>query len=120
MSQAQLDYGEMINLLKDTSAGYVVMHMLDRPKTMQRNPDYHDVVEAVGAALLEVKASLQGSGISEERVIYDPGIGFGKTLEHNMTLMSSTRQLADRLERPLLMGISRKSWNGQAAGPAFR
>lgn len=107
---AGLDFKAMTPVLKRTGAGYVAMHMPDRPKTMQASPNYVDVLEEVTASLAAVGAFLAEASIASDRILYDPGIGFGKTLAHNLTLMASCRELAAALSRPLLMGISRKSW----------
>lgn len=107
---ASLDVGAMRGLLQRTSVGYVAMHMRARPAVMQQHTDYQDVVTEVTDALIEVRHSLNAAGVAQDRVLYDPGIGFGKKLEHNLALLRAAPQMAASLGRPLLMGISRKSW----------
>lgn len=100
----------MVELLRQYKVGYVAMHMRGEPKTMQQEVRYSDVLEEVAAELCLVKNGLVSAQISSDQILFDPGIGFGKQLDHNLTLMANTHILADRLERPLLMGVSRKSW----------
>lgn len=102
--------------LKDLAAKYqipvVLMHMQGTPKTMQENPTYTDVVAEISAFFKERIAEACEAGIAEENIILDPGIGFGKRLEHNLEIL---RRLADfkSLGRPILLGTSRKSFIGQ-------
>ena len=107
----------MVAVCAASGCGVVVMHMLGEPRTMQRNPHYADVVAEVRGFFAERLAFLTSRGIAPEAVCFDPGIGFGKTLEHNLTLL---RQLANLTDggRPLLLGVSRKSFIGQALGTA--
>lgn len=109
---ATLDHQAMAPVIAKSGAGYVAMHMPSRPKVMQNAPAYKNLVSEVTASLAEVRRSLQSAGAADEQVLYDPGVGFGKTLEHNLELMSAhaIERMADELGRPLLMGISRKSW----------
>jgi dihydropteroate synthase len=100
----------MVDLLKRYGAGYIAMHMRGTPKTMQKSIDYSDVLEEVGAELDLVRKGLNAAGVHDDQILFDPGIGFGKTLQHNLKLMAGAGRLAERLGRPLLMGISRKSW----------
>ena len=90
-----------------SKAGLVVMHMTGTPQTMQAHPQYDDVVAAVSDYFASRLRVLQNEGIEPERIVLDPGFGFGKTLEHNLTLMRHLPQLAT--QRPLLVGVSRKS-----------
>jgi dihydropteroate synthase len=96
-------------------AGYVCMHMQGTPQTMQANPAYTDVVREVGEFFLERIRRLSGCGVGREQIILDPGIGFGKTVEHNLQLLGAAQELT-RLERPLLLGVSRKSFIGKLLG----
>lgn len=105
-----LDYGDMLPVLQQSHAGYVAMHMLSRPKTMQRNARYDDVVQEVAAALAVVASAAKDAHIAADRLLFDPGIGFGKRLEHNLALLRDLPRLVQHLQRPLLLGISRKSW----------
>ncbi|MDZ4405839.1 dihydropteroate synthase [Prosthecobacter sp.] len=97
----------MPRLAAQTSAGLVVMHMTGTPQTMQANPHYDDVVAEVRGYFENRLRLLENEGIAPERVVLDPGFGFGKTLEHNLTLMRELPKLAAL--RPLLIGVSRKS-----------
>ena len=104
------------------SCGVCLMHMLgDDPATMQQAPAYDDVVSEVCNFLQERLRALQRAGVDAERVVLDPGIGFGKTPEHNWQLMQGQSQLLS-LGRPLLVGWSRKSMLGRLTGrgPAER
>lgn len=92
----------------ETDAGLVVMHMSGTPRTMQQKPEYLDVVADVAAHFAERLHTLESIGIARERIVLDPGFGFGKTLEHNVALMRALPQLGDA-GRPLLVGVSRKS-----------
>jgi dihydropteroate synthase len=99
----------------EARAGYVCMHMQGTPQTMQANPAYADVVQEVGEFFSERIQRLSNCGVGREQVILDPGIGFGKTVEHNLQLLGAARSFAG-LERPLMMGISRKSFIGKLLG----
>ena len=113
---ASLDYAAMIPVLQDTNAGYVAMHMRERPKTMQENPRYDDVVTEVTGALTAVRRALKNAGIAEGRIVFDPGIGFGKKLAHNLELMAAVSGIRKELGLPLMMGLSRKSWLNHLLG----
>jgi dihydropteroate synthase len=105
---------EMAGVVAESGAECCLMHMLGEPRTMQRagGPRYDDVVDDVKAFLEQRLAFAVGEGIPEERVLLDPGIGFGKTLEHNLQLLRRLRELA-ALGRPLVVGTSRKSFIGR-------
>jgi dihydropteroate synthase len=92
-----------------------LMHMLGEPRTMQENPHYDDVVSEVKAFLEERMAFAVAEGVAEERIILDPGIGFGKTLEHNLELLRRLDELV-AIGRPLLIGTSRKAFLGAVTG----
>ena len=113
---ASLDFEKMVPVLAPNRVGYVAMHMKARPKSMQREATYADAVDEVGTALVVVRDRLNEAGIEAERCLYDPGIGFGKKLDHNLELMRAADRLVARLGRPLLMGISRKSWMNHLLG----
>jgi dihydropteroate synthase len=85
-----------------------LMHMCGEPGTMQREPEYRDVVAEVTQFLTERMAQCLAAGLAEELIILDPGFGFGKTTDHNLTLLAELQQLVD-IGRPLLVGLSRKS-----------
>ena len=86
----------------------VVMHRQGEPATMQRDPRYRDVTAEVECFLRERRRSALAAGIAPERLVFDPGFGFGKSLAHNLTLLRDLPRLADELS-PLLVGLSRKS-----------
>jgi dihydropteroate synthase len=96
-------------------AGIVLMHMKGDPETMQERPRYDDVVAEVRAFLARAIAKAESSGIEGESILVDPGIGFGKTLSHNLTLLDRLPDLAE-LGKPLLVGPSRKSFIGRLVG----
>jgi len=89
----------------------VAMHILGNPKTMQEKPVYDDVVKTVFDYFSERIDSLVNQGIKKENIIIDPGIGFGKTTEHNLTMLNNLSELS-KLDRPILVGPSRKSFLG--------
>jgi dihydropteroate synthase len=91
------------------------MHMLGEPRTMQEDPRYDDVVSEVKSFLEERLAFAVSEGVPEERVWLDPGIGFGKTLDHNLALLARLDELA-AIGRPLVVGTSRKSFLGKLTG----
>jgi dihydropteroate synthase len=102
-------------------AGVVVMHMQGTPQTMQRNPTYGDVVAEVAGYLEARLHALAAVGIPPQAVCLDPGIGFGKTLDHNLELLAHLDAIA-RLGRPVCLGVSRKGFIGTLCGrePADR
>jgi len=106
---------EVAALVADRRAGLVLMHMLGDPRTMQANPAYDDVVDEVKAFLAERLEVAVAAGVAEERVWLDPGIGFGKTLDHNLELLRRLGELRE-LGRPLVVGTSRKSFIGKIDG----
>jgi dihydropteroate synthase len=97
----------MPRVAADSKAGLVIMHMTGTPQTMQAHPQYDDVTAAVADYFDNRLRVLENEGIAPERIVLDPGFGFGKTLEHNLTLMRELPRLAS--QRPLLVGVSRKS-----------
>jgi len=99
----------------EAGAGYVCMHMQGTPQTMQADPRYQDVVEDVGEFFADRLARLHACGVASEQVILDVGIGFGKTLDHNLELLRGLEWFK-RFERPLLLGASRKSFMGSLLG----
>jgi dihydropteroate synthase len=106
---------DMAGLVADRGLDCCLMHMLGEPRTMQRDPRYEDVVSEVKAFLTERMEAAIRAGVREEAIQLDPGIGFGKTLEHNLTLLARLGELAD-LGRPLVIGTSRKSFLGKLTG----
>ena len=107
---------EMWRIVAQFSAGYIVMHAQGRPTTMQQNPVYADVIREVGDFFAGQLKVLGGeAGIGAEQVVLDPGIGFGKTAGHNLDLLAGLGRFA-RFQRPLLLGVSRKSFMGKILG----
>ena len=106
---------DLAALCADRGCEVVLMHMLGDPRTMQDDPRYDDVVDDVKRFLAErVEAAIE-AGVAAERIWIDPGIGFGKTLEHNLELLRRLGELRD-LGRPILVGASRKSFIGKITG----
>jgi dihydropteroate synthase len=112
---ANRDDAALWEVVAEARAGYVCTHMQGTPQTMQLNPAYNDVVREVGEFFSERIRRLSHCGVGREQVILDPGIGFGKTVEHNLQLLGAARNLTG-LERPLLVGVSRKSFIGKLLG----
>jgi dihydropteroate synthase len=105
----------MAGVIAAAGADCCLMHMLGDPRTMQDDPRYDDVVGDIKAFLAERMAFAVESGIALERILVDPGIGFGKTVAHNLELLARLGEFLD-LGRPLLIGTSRKSFLGQLTG----
>jgi dihydropteroate synthase len=105
----------MWKVVAEFRAGYVCMHAQGLPTTMQKNPAYKNVVREVGEFFRERLKKLNACGVSSDQVVFDPGIGFGKTLEHNLQLLANLRRFT-KLRRPLLLGVSRKSFIGKLLG----
>src|SRR5205814_432281 len=105
----------MIDVARRTGAGVIAMHMQGTPQTMQRAPRYDDVVCEVREFFQQTYERCVAAGIEPERIAFDPGIGFGKTLEHNLTLLKNLASLRVA-ERPLVVGVSRKSFLGKLIG----
>ena len=112
---ANRDDEEMGRLVAQAQAGYICVHMQGTPQTMQLNPVYGDVVREVGDFFVERLARLKRAGVDAVQVVLDPGIGFGKTLEHNLQLLGGLERLTN-LNRPVLLGVSRKSFIGKLLG----
>jgi dihydropteroate synthase len=106
---------ETAGLVAGAGATCVLMHMLGEPRTMQADPRYEDVVSEVKAFLEERLAFAVAEGVPEEHVWLDPGIGFGKTLDHNLELLARLDEIVE-LGRPLVIGTSRKSFLGRLTG----
>ena len=100
---------EMIDVLVEFECPVCVMHMQGLPENMQNNPKYGDVVNEVRSYLATATGRLVEAGIDPSHIVADPGIGFGKTLEHNLTLLSSGREIVPEGEMRLMWGVSRKS-----------
>jgi dihydropteroate synthase len=106
---------DLAGVVADKGAYLCLMHMLGEPRTMQRDPRYDDVVAEVARFLEERLAAAVQAGIPEERICLDPGIGFGKTVEHNFELIRRLDELT-ALGRPIVVGFSRKSSLGKLLG----
>lgn len=108
----------MFALVAEREASLIIMHMQGRPATMQLQPTYDDVVREVGEFFQQQYTIALSSGIEPARIAFDPGIGFGKTVTHNLELLAHLEQL--RIDdRPLVVGVSRKSFLGKIAGAPF-
>jgi dihydropteroate synthase len=107
--------GAMWKVVSESGAGYVLMHAQGAPQTMQQNPVYADVVREVGEFFGERLGELKLNGVVPEQVLLDPGLGFGKTPEHNLQLLANLRSFT-KWRRPLLLGASRKSFIGKLVG----
>jgi dihydropteroate synthase len=106
---------ELAGLVADRGVDCCLMHMLGTPRTMQEDPRYDDVVADVKAFLEERLSVAVAAGVAEERVMLDPGIGFGKTVEHNLELLRRLDEIV-ALGRPVVVGVSRKSFLGRITG----
>ena len=106
---------ELGGVVAQAGAGLVLMHMRGTPETMQQNPTYDDLLGDILAALREGMARAASSGVGAEQVVVDPGIGFGKRLEHNLAVLRGLGALRE-LGRPILVGASRKSFLGSLLG----
>lgn len=99
-------------LASETGSPVILMHMKGVPKTMQSSPFYEDLFQEIHCFLQERISTAEAYGISRDKIIVDPGIGFGKNLEHNLAIIKNLQFLED-LDRPILLGISRKSFIGK-------
>jgi dihydropteroate synthase len=105
----------MARVVAEAGAGYVCVHMQGTPQTMQQNPTYSDVVNDVGDFFEDRLERLRQAGVAPDQVALDVGIGFGKTVAHNLELLAGLEHFG-RLERPLMVGVSRKSFLGALLG----
>ena len=110
---------DMFGVVAGAGAGYVVMHMRGEPRTMQSNPRYADVVVDVGAFLVERLDAARRAGVASESLCADPGIGFGKTIDHNLALLAHLEELVRRVGVPVLVGTSRKTFIASVLGDAL-
>jgi len=106
---------ELAGVVATADVDCCLMHMLGEPRTMQKDPRYDDVVADVKAFLEERMEFATAAGVREERIWLDPGIGFGKTLEHNLELLRRLDEIV-ALGRPVVVGTSRKSFLGKLTG----
>lgn len=111
---ANREADEMWRIVAEAGAGYICMHMQGTPQTMQSGPHYDDVVREVGEFFSERLLRLAACGVTPEQVALDPGIGFGKSVAHNLQLLGALRGFT-RFARPLVLGVSRKSFIGKVA-----
>jgi dihydropteroate synthase len=102
----------MLDVVRDAGAGLVLVHMLGEPKTMQREPEYDDVLREVHAYLVKRVDAAVEAGIARDRLCVDPGIGFGKTADHNLTLLKHCFAFRD-IRVPVVFGPSRKAFLGK-------
>jgi dihydropteroate synthase len=112
----------MFRIVAEHGSAIILMHMLGNPSNMQANPTYQDVTREVGEFLLNRRSSAEAAGIARHRILFDPGLGFGKTTDHNLKLIHDAAKLA-ALGQPLVMGPSRKGFIGKITGetdPAAR
>ncbi len=114
ISAGMLDSG-LLDVAAESGCGLVLMHMQGTPQTMQRDPHYADVVSEVSDFLQERIVAAQAAGVARECIAVDPGIGFGKTLAHNLALLAATRELAAG-GVPVLIGLSRKRFLEELTG----
>ena len=105
----------MASVVARMKAGLILMHIKGTPRTMQEAPQYDDVVSEVRASLQESIRIAEAHGVAAERIIIDPGIGFGKTMAHNLELLKRLAEFRS-LDKPLLIGTSRKSFIGNVLG----
>ena len=110
---------QMASVVAKMEAGLILMHIKGTPRTMQKAPHYDDVISEVRTSLQESIQTAEAHGIAPERIIIDPGIGFGKTTEHNLTLLKHLAAFR-ALKKPLLIGTSRKSFIGNVLGLPIR
>jgi dihydropteroate synthase len=103
---------EILDVTAERGAGLLLMHMRGEPRTMQEAPAYDDVVEEVADALVERLAAAEAAGVARAACSVDPGIGFGKTLEHNVLLLARLHELVARFDVPVAIGTSRKRFLG--------
>ena len=105
----------LAGVVSEMQAGLILMHMQGTPRTMQRAPAYQDVVVDVRESLRESIDRAESAGVAADRIIIDPGIGFGKTTAHNLELLRHLSEFRD-LQKPLLVGTSRKAFIGKVLG----
>jgi dihydropteroate synthase len=106
---------EMVPFAAETGAAFILMHMQDKPRTMQAAPHYEDVVSEVTNFFRQQYKRALDCGVDAMAIAFDPGIGFGKTVEHNLSLLAHLERLRIQ-ERPLVVGVSRKSSLGKMIG----
>lgn len=105
----------MLEVASEHDATVIIMHMKGEPRTMQERPRYKDVVSEVASFLQERVGAAEAAGVSPDRIMVDPGIGFGKTLDHNLDIIARLAELK-ALGKPIVIGVSRKSFIGKITG----
>lgn len=105
----------MIKVVAEHDSAVIIMHMLGEPRDMQRMPKYKDVVGDISAYLAERVGAAEAGGVDPKKIMVDPGIGFGKTVEHNLEILARLREFRS-LGKPLVIGVSRKSFIGRLTG----
>jgi dihydropteroate synthase len=108
---------EMMKLAAEKKAAFIIMHMQGSPRTMQKNPHYDDIVTEVADFFRQQYVRALECGIDSMAIAFDPGIGFGKTVEHNLELLANLPRLRVH-DRPIVVGVSRKSSLGKMIGSA--
>jgi dihydropteroate synthase len=111
---------ELAAVVAQTGVDLCLMHMQGTPRTMQDDPQYGDVVEEVAGELAAQLAVAVRAGVDPVRICVDPGIGFGKNVQHNLSLLAGVPRLAERTGRPVLVGVSRKRFLGSLVGDLER
>lgn len=106
---------KMARAAAEFNATVVLMHMKGTPRTMQKAPSYSDVVEEIYSYLSESVSLAESAGVAPEKIVIDPGIGFGKTLKHNIEILRELKKFK-KLKKPILVGTSRKSFIGELTG----
>ncbi len=106
---------KMIEVVAEHDAAVIIMHMLGEPRTMQEKPRYKDVVRDIIEFLRDRIDAAEKTGVSPRKIMVDPGIGFGKTLDHNLEIIARLRELK-ALGKPIVIGVSRKSFIGKLTG----
>jgi len=106
---------KMIEVVAEHDAAVIIMHMLGEPRTMQVSPRYKDVVDDIKKYLWNRVAAAEMTGVSPRKIMVDPGIGFGKTKEHNLEILARLGELRS-LGKPIVIGVSRKAFIGKITG----
>lgn len=106
---------DMSRVVADSGAPLILMHMLGTPRTMQKNPVYSSLIPEITAFLENSVRFALNSGIERQQIIIDPGIGFGKTVEHNLNIIRNLEAFSC-LDQPILLGVSRKRFIGTVLG----
>jgi len=102
---------DMAGTIAERNGGVVVMHIKGTPETMQKNPEYDDLINEITLHLQNCVSVAESAGISPDKIVVDPGIGFGKTIAHNLEILGRLNNFKS-LEKPILVGVSRKSFIG--------